>query len=93
MSTNSISELLDGKCEIAEFPGLGDKKISLHTDVKAAQDTIAKIRILEQDFGLHTALAHDASWLKKGTDSVLMSLLDEKMKVAARERIPYDDIP
>jgi hypothetical protein len=67
--------------------------MSLHTDLTAAKDTIAKIQMLEADYGAHIALAHDASWLKKGTDKVLMSLLDDRMKRAAKEKIPYDEVP
>jgi hypothetical protein len=67
--------------------------MSLHTDLTAAKDTIAKIRMLEAAYGAHIALAHDASWLKKGTDKVLMSLLDGRMKKAAKEKIPYDEVP
>jgi hypothetical protein len=66
--------------------------MSLHTDLTAAKDTIAKIRMLEADYRAHIALAHDASWIKKGTDNVLMSLLDDKMRLAAKEKIPYDEI-
>lgn len=67
--------------------------MSLHTDLIAAHDTIAKIRVLEQDFDFHTALAHDASWLKEGTDEVLMSLLDAEMLVAAKDKIPHNEAP
>ena len=67
--------------------------MSLHTNLAAAKETIAKIRILEANYGAHIALAHDASWLKKGTDEVLMSLLDDKMTRAAREKIPYNEVP
>ncbi|KAF2730216.1 Metallo-hydrolase/oxidoreductase [Polyplosphaeria fusca] len=86
-------ELLDGTYEISEFcvPGLG--KMSLHADISAAKDTISRIRILEKDYGFHVALAHDTSWMKAGTDPVLMSLLDEHMTRAAKERIPRDEIP
>jgi hypothetical protein len=84
---------LDGKYEISQFcvPGIG--KMSLHADITAAKDTISKIRILEKNFGFHVALAHDARWLKDGSDEVLLSLLDDHMKRAARERIPHDEIP
>ncbi|KAF1842780.1 Metallo-hydrolase/oxidoreductase [Cucurbitaria berberidis CBS 394.84] len=83
-------ELLDGKKEIAQF----GENMSLHTDLNAAKDTIAKIRTLERGCGLHVALAHDASWLKQGSDSVLMSLLDDYMKAAVKEgRIARDEIP
>jgi hypothetical protein len=67
--------------------------MSLHADLATAKDTIANIRRLETEYSAHIALAHDASWLKKGTDEVLMSLLDDKMRVAAKEKIPYDEIP
>lgn len=86
-------ELLDGKYQISQFcvPGIG--KMSLHTDIAAAKSTIAKIQILEKEHGFHVALAHDAGWIKEGTDEVLMSLLDTHMKKAAKERIPKDEIP
>lgn len=65
----------------------------MHADISAARDTIGKIRRLERDYGFHVALAHDAEWIKRGEDSVLMSLLDEYMMRAAKERIPNDEIP
>ena len=67
--------------------------MSLHADIAATKGTMAKIRALETDCGAHTALAHDASWLREGTDRVLMSLLDGRMKAAAKEQLPYDGIP
>jgi hypothetical protein len=67
--------------------------MSLHSDISAAKSTIKKIQTLEGEFNFHVALAHDASWMKKGTDEVLMSLLDDHMKQAAKERIPKDEIP
>ncbi|ORY05691.1 beta-lactamase-like protein [Clohesyomyces aquaticus] len=86
-------ELLDGKHEISQFcvPGLG--KMSLHSDITAAKSTIGRIRVLEKDFGFHVALAHDAAWMKEGNDDVLMSLLDDHMRKAARERVKNDQIP
>ncbi|KAH7124142.1 beta-lactamase-like protein [Dendryphion nanum] len=85
--------LLNGEYEISQFcvPGLG--KMSLHSDVTAAKTTILKIRAMERDLGFHVALAHDAEWLKVGEDPVLMSLLDDHMREAARERIPKEEIP
>lgn len=79
--------------DIAQFQGPDLKPMSLHTDIASARDTMAKLRTLETDYGAHIALAHDASWLKKGTDRVLMSLLDERMKLAAKEKIAHDAIP
>ena len=68
--------------------------MSLHTDLTAAKDTIAKIRTLEKECDFHVALAHDARWLKEGSDSVLMSLLDGYMTAAVKEgRIARDEIP
>lgn len=85
--------MLDGRQDIASFPGPGNNCMTLHSDLFSAKDTISKLRTLERDYGAHIALAHDASWLEKGTDEVLMSLLDEKMKLAAKEKIPRDEIP
>ncbi|KAF2662798.1 Metallo-hydrolase/oxidoreductase [Lophiostoma macrostomum CBS 122681] len=86
-------QLLDGTYEISQFCLPGGVKSSLHADIPAARSTMAKIRLLENDSKFHVALAHDASWMKKGTDAVLCSLLDDHMKQAARERIPNDEVP
>ena len=85
-------QLLDGRFEIAQYCSPNGHKSCLHADIPAAQDTIAKIRMREKDFSFHVALAHDASWMKEGKDSVLFSLLDEHMKIAAKERIPKDEV-
>lgn len=67
--------------------------MSLHSDLDAAKDTIVKIRTLEKEYNFHVALAHDASWMKEGTDAVLMSLLDGYMRRAIEEgRIARDEI-
>lgn len=89
----SNRELLEGRYKIAHFCGPGGEKASLHADLPAARDTIARIRILDRNPDVHVALAHDASWMKEGKDQVLMSLLDADMRKAARERIPNDEIP
>ncbi|KAF2028142.1 Metallo-hydrolase/oxidoreductase [Setomelanomma holmii] len=85
-------ELLDGTSEIAEFcvPRIG--KISLHADIVAARSTISKIRLLESVHGVRTVLAHDVSWIKEGTDEVLLALLDKHM-AASRGRILAGEIP
>ena len=47
---------------------------------------------MEKDLGCHVALAHDAEWMKHGTDKILMSLLDDELKAAARDRIPVQSV-
>lgn len=85
--------ILDGTHEIAQFCVPHRKgTVSLHADIDAARDSISKIRRLERDFGFHVALAHDAEWLKQGSDPVLMGLLDPHMQLAARERLPKEEV-
>lgn len=48
--------------------------------------------MMESKLNVHVAFAHDAEWMKSGTDEVLMSLLDEDMKHAAETRLPYDEV-
>lgn len=67
-------------------------KMSLQADIPAAKDTINRIRELEQ-LGVHIALAHDAQWIKKGSDHVLMGMFDEKIKQTAVEKIVNDERP
>ncbi|KAJ4345459.1 uncharacterized protein N0V89_011590 [Didymosphaeria variabile] len=85
--------ILDGTHEIAQFcMPHREGKMSLHADLETAKNTIAKIRVLEKEHSFHVALAHDAEWLKEGSDQVLMSLLDAHMLLAAKERIPKEEV-
>ncbi|EAT87915.1 hypothetical protein HBI56_092930 [Parastagonospora nodorum] len=86
-------ELLDGKCEIAEFcvPSIG--KMSLHADLDAAKSTISKVRLLEKEYDVRTVLAHDVSWMiGDHADEVLFALLDTQLR-ASRSRIREGEIP
>jgi hypothetical protein len=49
-------------------------------DITAAKDTMARIRVLEKEMGVHLAFAHDISWVEAGTDDVLLSLLDDDLR-------------
>lgn len=66
---------------------------SLHEDLYATRDTVAKLRTLEVDYGAHVALAHDTSWMLSGTDQVLMSLLDGDMQDFVFNRLPWGECP
>ena len=61
-------------------------------DIPEARKTISSLRTLEKDFNVHMAFAHDTSWMKEGTNAVLMSLLDDDLRKAARDQIPYDRV-
>ncbi|KAL1620812.1 hypothetical protein SLS56_009479 [Neofusicoccum ribis] len=67
-------KILDGECEIAMFSLPNGQKTSLQADIPAAKDTIERIKKLEK-LGAHVALAHDAQWIKEGSDQILMGLL------------------
>lgn len=60
----------------------------LHTDVTAAKDTLARIRLIEKELGVHVALAHDPTWMQDESDPVLLSLLDEKLVKGMRAAFP-----
>ncbi|GME62245.1 uncharacterized protein LTHEOB_4515 [Neofusicoccum parvum] len=85
-------KILDGECEIAIFSLPNGQKTSLQADIPAAKDTIERIKQLEK-LGAHVALAHDAQWIKEGSDQILMGLLGEDMQRAAKEKIPNDERP
>jgi hypothetical protein len=68
--------------------------MTLHADLPAAKNTISKVRILENQYNVRTILAHDISWMGENIDGVLMSLLDEHLKLSTtRARIMQGDIP
>jgi hypothetical protein len=48
---------------------------------------------MEREHGVHMALAHDEMWMRQGTDTVLMSLLDVEMKLFVKERLASSGIP
>lgn len=64
----------------------------LHTDVAAARDTLARMRMME-GIGVHIALAHDATWMGSESNPVLLSLLDETfrddIRTALRRQEPF----
>jgi glyoxylase-like metal-dependent hydrolase (beta-lactamase superfamily II) len=91
LTVYSIRELFDGVHEIAVWQQADGTTASLQADVCAAKDTIARIRVMEQHLKVHVAFAHDASWMKEGTDQVLMSLLNPYMKDIIKERLALDE--
>lgn len=76
---------MDGTDSIAEFDDGKGGKSSMHHDLPVAKETILKIRQMEKTHGLHVVLAHDETWLRKGTDTVLMSLLTEDTKILQKK--------
>ncbi|KAB8215590.1 beta-lactamase-like protein [Aspergillus novoparasiticus] len=79
--------LLDGTKEFGTFE-LNGNMACLHTDVPAAKDTLARIRLMEKELGVHVALAHDPTWMQDESDPVLLSLLDEKFVKDMRAAFP-----
>ncbi|RAQ47384.1 hypothetical protein AFGD_008876 [Aspergillus flavus] len=79
--------LLDGTKEFGTFE-LNGNMACLHTDVTAAKDTLARIRLIEKELGVHVALAHDPTWMQDESDPVLLSLLDEKFVKDMRAAFP-----
>lgn len=45
------------------------------------------MRLMERQLGAHIAFAHDTSWIKAGTDKVLMALLSKEIKETAQTQI------
>ncbi|KAL3478473.1 beta-lactamase-like protein [Aspergillus californicus] len=72
--------LLDGTKDFGTFQLPDGSMCQLHTDISAARDTLARIRVLERELGFHIALAHDAGWMESEDNPVLLSLLDEKFR-------------
>jgi hypothetical protein len=65
----------------------GEVKAYLQQDIPAAHKAIDNIRKLQADYGVHVALAHDATWMIEQTNSVLMSLLDDNKKGVWLDRV------
>lgn len=69
-------ELLNREIKIATWCPHG-KTESLHSDIDAAYDTMARVRELEKR-GAHVCLAHDLYWTQDGPlkDETLLRLLN-----------------
>jgi len=80
--------LFDGLEEFAVWKMPNGCSVSLQADIPAAKDTLQRIKVMEKDLGCHIAFAHDTEWMKSGHDETLMSMLDEDMRSAAKERLP-----
>jgi hypothetical protein len=57
-------ELLNGEVTIATWCQHGNT-VSLHSDMPAAYDTMARVREMEKT-GVHVCLAHDSYWSQDG---------------------------
>ena len=68
-------ELLNGQMTIATWCVHG-KTMSLHSDMDAAYDTMARVREMEKR-GVHVCLAHDLYWTQEGPlkNETLLELL------------------
>ncbi|KAH7413096.1 beta-lactamase-like protein [Cadophora sp. MPI-SDFR-AT-0126] len=75
--------LLDGTQDYALWGG-GVEKRSLHEDLSAAKDTVSRLRIAERNLSMHIVLAHDATWIEKGIDQALMSLINQEIVDSVR---------
>ena len=88
--TRKCRELFEGKQDFAVFTLPGGGQGCLQADIPAAKDTIARIRIMEKEFKMHIAFAHDTQWMEEGSDHVLMSLLDDHVRRGAKHQIPLN---
>lgn len=85
--------LFDRTVEFGLFDKPDGSRVTVHEDLPAAKDTLAKLRILESQHGMHLALGHDDSWMREGKDEVLMSLLDDEMRDFVSNRLPSNGLP
>lgn len=61
-------------------------------DLPAAKDTVARLKAMESDFGVHIALAHDVSWMISGDSLVLASLMEPEFLYKAQSMCPQNAI-
>lgn len=84
--------IFDGLEDFAVWKLPDGSSACLQADLPAAKDTLRRIKTMEADFGFHIAFAHDTQWMQSGLDQTLMSMLDEDMKLATKERIPRQEV-
>ena len=84
--------LFDGLEDFAVWQMPDGCSTSLQADIPSAKDTLRRMKVMEKDLGCRIAFAHDTEWMKAGQDETLMSMLDEDMRTAARERLPLDAV-
>jgi hypothetical protein len=67
-----VDLLLNGGSLIAEYHNI----FCLHRNVAAARDTLASMRVMDTEPGVHVAMANDATWMDLGKNVALILLLD-----------------
>ncbi|KAL1961884.1 hypothetical protein VTN77DRAFT_964 [Rasamsonia byssochlamydoides] len=83
--------LLDGLRDFAIFELPDGSQSYLQADIPAARDTVARIRTIEKDLGVHIALAHDTSWMLEEANQTLLSLLDDQFRAALRTNLRHGE--
>ncbi|KAE9574990.1 hypothetical protein CGMCC3_g8819 [Colletotrichum fructicola] len=68
-------DIFDGRRSIANILLPDGSRFCLHEDLNKAWSTIEELRQASERYGMHIAMAHDAEFIKKGEDEVLMSIL------------------
>lgn len=95
--TNSTRDydraIFRGIREIANVLMPDGSRICLHEDLDAALSTINKLRNAVDEYGMHISMAHDAEFIKYGTDAVLMSLLHPLFDQECLSRIRENQRP
>ncbi|OCL12640.1 hypothetical protein AOQ84DRAFT_333956 [Glonium stellatum] len=84
-------ELFDGTKKFAVWSGAKGTEESLHVDIPVALNTLDRLRMLESRLGAHIVLAHDTLWMLNEENKTLQSIMDDKLKLAARTRIPLGE--
>lgn len=84
---SNLRSIFVGTREIATVKSPEGLRVCLHEDLNAAQTTISRLREAVDDYGMHIAMAHDADFIRDGSDEVLMSLLHPLFDASCLERI------
>ncbi|KAF5009336.1 hypothetical protein FDECE_4434 [Fusarium decemcellulare] len=84
---NLHRDIFLGTKQIATVPMPDGSNFCLHENLDAALDTIEALREAVKKYGMHIAMAHDAEFIKEGSDSTLMSLLHPLFDAKCLSRI------
>ncbi|KAI0123380.1 beta-lactamase-like protein [Xylariales sp. AK1849] len=80
-------DIFIGRRQIANVDMPDGSKFCLHENLDDSLATIGALREAVDDYGMHIAMAHDAEFIKQGTDDVLMSILHPLFDESCLRRI------
>lgn len=83
---------MNGEYDFAVWSLPDGSSACLQADIPAAKQTVKRLKMAEDTFGMHIAMAHDIDWMLKESDKTLMSILPMESKKSMLQTLRKGEI-